>query len=91
MYFDQAKADHVCNFFAKYLTNTKGKYAGKPFALLPWQKSALSTIFGTKKDNGLRQYKFVFIMIAKKNGKSELVAGLNLYALLADNELSAEV
>jgi phage terminase large subunit-like protein len=39
----------------------------------------------------LRQYRFAFLEIGKKNGKSELAAALALYMLTADGEGSPEV
>lgn len=88
--FDQAKADKVIRFFSA-LRHTKGRWRGVPFNLLPWQKLALTEIFGTVKESGFRQYKTAYIEAAKKQGKSELAAGLGLYMLCADDEEGAEV
>src|SRR5690554_8050599 len=90
MYFDQAKADRAINF-VRSLKHTKGKWAGVPFTLLPWQEQALRDIFGTVRENGLRQYNMAYIEIAKKQGKSELGAALALQGLCADDEWAAEV
>jgi phage terminase large subunit-like protein len=90
MHFDQAKADRVIQF-VRSLKHTKGKWAGVPFTLLPWQEQALRDIFGTVRENGLRQYTMAYIEIAKKQGKSELGAALALQGLCADDEWAAEV
>lgn len=90
MYFDQEKADRAIQF-VRSLKHTKGKWAGVPFTLLPWQEQALRDIFGTVRENGLRQYNMAYIEIAKKQGKSELGAALALQGLCADGEWSAEV
>lgn len=90
MYFDQAKADRAINF-VRSLKHTKGKWAGVPFTLLPWQEQALRDIFGTVRENGTRQYNLAYIEIAKKQGKSELGAALALQGLCADDEWAAEV
>jgi len=89
--FDQAKADHACNFFPKYLKHTKGRWAGKPFYLLPWQHDMVSKLFGTVNEDGTRQYQTVYCEVPKKNGKSELAAGIALYLLFADREPGAEI
>lgn len=90
MYYDDNKANKVIKF-VKGLRHTKGKWAGVPFSLLPWQVQAISDIFGTVRDNGRRQYNMAYLEIAKKQGKSELCAALALYGLCADGEWSAEV
>ena len=89
--YDKNKADRAIQFFEKYLTHTKGKWAGKPFNLLPWQKKVVSTIYGTVNTKGMRQYSTIYVEIPKKNGKSELAAGIALKGLLADGEMGAEV
>lgn len=87
---DERKINHVINFF-KGLKHTRGKWAGKPFQLLQWQKQVLVDVFGTVRADGTRQYKTVWIEIPKKNGKSEFAAGLALYLAIADGEWGAEV
>ena len=84
MYFDQAKADRVLTFF-RQLKHTKGKWRGVPFTLLDWQIQALSDVFGTMRDNGYRQYNTAYLEICKKQGKSELGAGIALYCLASDD------
>jgi len=79
------------NFFEKRLTHTKGIYARQPFLLPPWQRQIVGDIFGTIRDDGYRQYQTAYIEVPKKNGKSELAAGIALGGLLIDNEPGAEI
>lgn len=88
--YNKAAADHAVNFIQN-LTHTKGKWAGAPFDLLPWQEQIIRDIFGTIKKNGYRQFNTAYIEIPKKNGKSELAAAVALYLLCADYEDGAEV
>ena len=90
MYFDQTKADRVLTFF-RQLKHTKGVWRGVPFTLLDWQAQSLSDVFGTMRDNGYRQYNTAYLEICKKQGKSELGAGVGLYCLTSDDEWAAEV
>lgn len=90
MQFDAGKAARVLNFFRR-LKHTKGHWRGVPFTLLPWQEQALSDIFGTVRENGYRQYTTVYMEIGKKQGKSEIGAGVGLYCLTSDDEWAAEV
>lgn len=92
MPFDKAKADSAVNFFRRYLRHTKGKYAGSPFILEPWQEhDIIRPLFGTVNEDGTRQYGTFFCEIARKNGKSEMGAGVALKLTTADREPSAEV
>lgn len=88
--YDEEKADRAVAFI-EHLCHTKGKWAGKPFLLLPWQEQIVRDLFGIVKKNGKRQFLTAYIEIPKKNGKSELAAAIALYLLYADNEPSAEV
>ena len=71
--------------------NNKSIWRGVPFELLPWQDKIIRDIFGTVKDNGYRQYNTAYVEIPKKNGKSELAAGVALYLTCGDGEWGAEV
>lgn len=88
--FDEAKADRAQKFF-ELLKHTKGKFAGQPFVLLPWERQIIRDVYGTVNEQGYRQYKFIYLEVPKKNGKSELAAGASLYQTFADGEPSGEV
>jgi phage terminase large subunit-like protein len=88
--FSEAKADRAVQFF-EMLKHTKGKFAGKFFTLLPWERKIIRDVYGTLKEDGTRQYKFVYVEIPKKNGKSELAAGAALYHLFADGEAGGQI
>ena len=78
--------------FIENLTFSKGQWAGQPFNLLPWQwDDVVLPAFGTLKKDGTRRYRFVYVEIPKKNGKTELGAALALYMLCADGEGKPEV
>ncbi len=56
--------------FIQELTHTKGKWAGKPFVLLPWQVDLISRLFGTVYENDKRVYSKCYVEIPKKMGKA---------------------
>jgi len=89
--FDESKASRAINFFERHLRHTKGRFAGQPFILAPWQRKLIGELFGTVGRDGLRQYRRAYCEVPKKNGKSELAAGVALYLLLADGEPGAEI
>jgi len=76
--------------FINRLTHTKGQFAGQTFRLRPWQIRILKRLFKKRRD-GLRQYRTCLLMLARKNGKTELAAAIALYGLLADGEMGGEV
>ena len=89
-HYNAAKADRAV-LFIENLRHTKGKWAGKPFWLLPWQEKIIRDVFGVVREDGTRQFRTAYVEIPKKNGKSELAAAVALYLLYADKEPSAEV
>ena len=67
-HYDKEKADRAVAFIEN-LCHTKGKWAGKPFLLLPWQEQIVRDLFGIVKEDGKRQFLTAYIEIPKKNGK----------------------
>jgi len=90
MPFDEKRAARAIRFI-EHLPQTKGEWADKPFALLPWQLDMLSKLFGTIREDGTRQYRTCYCEIPRKNGKSTLAAGIALYMLFGDGEQGAEI
>lgn len=80
----------ICDFIS-CLKHSRGEHAGKPFNLFPWQQEYLQTLFNTKRPDGLRQYRTSLLAVPRKNGKTQVSAGIGLYGLCADNEPGAEI
>lgn len=82
-------AEHVEKFFS-LLVFGQNDWAGQPFVLLDWERDLIRRFYGVQvlDDDGrwVRYRRFLYNEIPKKNGKSELAAGLGLYHLLADGE-----
>ena len=91
--FDPDKAARVQKFFERHLRHMKGRWAGQPFVLEQWQMDEIiAPIFGTIDPKSKRRhYKEALIGMPRKNGKSEIAAGIALYMLLADGEFAPEV
>lgn len=91
------RAEHARAFFGEILVHTKGRYRGKPFVLRPWQWTDIirplfgETVWSDEDETYVRRYRVAWIEIARKNGKTELLAGIMLYLLVADGEGSAEI
>lgn len=67
-HYDAAKADRAVRFIEN-LCHTKGRWAGKPFWLLPWQERIVRDIFGVVREDSTRQFRTAYVEIPKKNGK----------------------
>lgn len=90
-YFDQAEAERVLSLF-QLLRHTKGEYAKQPFQLLPWQAFLIGSLYGwRKKSDGTRRYTRAYIEVARKNGKTEVAAGIGLIEAFFNGEYGAEV
>ncbi len=93
--YDEARAEHIIQFFSRFLVHTTGEWRGVPFVLEKWQADILRELFGRVKLNDrekwVRQYRIAWIEIPSGNGKSELLAGILLYMLCASGEASPHV
>ncbi|MDP8961540.1 MAG: terminase large subunit [Actinomycetota bacterium] len=96
-HYCEPRADRVVAFFAELLVHTKGPHKRKPFLLRPWQEhEIIRPLFGEvvwSREWGcyVRRFRVAYIVVARKNGKSELAAGILLYLLVGDDEEAAEV
>lgn len=92
-YFCWDSALDVLVFISLHCKHSKGELAGKNLKLEPWQSFILAAVYGFKiKSNNRRKYRKAFIEVARKNGKTSLLAGIALYHLLEmDGEAGAEV
>jgi phage terminase large subunit-like protein len=92
-YFDWDAVLNMLVFISLHCKHSKGSLAGKNVKLEPWQSFILANVYGFKKvSNNRRKYRKVLIEVARKNGKTTLLAGIALYHLLElDGEVGAEV
>lgn len=96
-HFCQPRSDHAKAFFEEILVHTKGTWARKRFVLSKWQHDEIiAPVFGWVKwspefECYVREIRIVWIELARKQGKSEILAGIALYMLCADGEEQAEV
>lgn len=90
--FDEKRAQAPIRFIETFCKHSKGEWAGKAVKLELFQRAFISALFGfMDKETGLRQYREAMLYVARKNGKSTMLAGIALYMLVADCEAGAEV
>lgn len=73
----------ICSIIEGFFVHQQGEdmlgrpLLGRPFLLQPWQVFAVVNLFGFYwTDSDLRRYQEAFIMVARKNGKTDFVAAL---------------
>jgi len=88
--FSDLHARHALAFF-DFLRHSKGKWAGQPFVLSPWQAFWTAIIFGWLRFDGFRRFRKAYIRVARKNGKTTWLAGIGLYLAVGEGEPGAEV
>lgn len=77
--FDEEPGSLRILFIEKFCKHTKSPFNGKPFILELWEKAMLQVAYGFKMaDTGLRRFTEVILLIARKNGKTTFVAGIDL-------------
>jgi phage terminase large subunit-like protein len=96
-HFCVPRADRAERFFAELLVHTKGPFARSPFVLAPWERDeVIRPLFGLVEwspswGRYVRRYRELYLSTARRNGKSELVAGILLLLLVGDDEEAAEI
>ena len=88
--FDMEAAERPVRFVESYCFIPSGKLK-RPFKLEPFQKAILNLAFGFVDGNGTRRFQEVLCMLGRKNGKTSLLAALELYMLIADREGAPQV
>jgi phage terminase large subunit-like protein len=91
------RADHAQAFAQEICVHTKDRWARRPFILAAWQRDDIvRPLFGEVRWDDeaqcyVRRFRIAWIEIARKNGKSELLAFVALYMLCGDGVESAEI
>ncbi|MEV9641755.1 terminase TerL endonuclease subunit [Mammaliicoccus sciuri] len=79
---DKQKAMDVVEFIP--MLKLVDDFYGQPFILQDWQYEVLWDVYGTVNEQGYRQYRYAYLEIPKKNGKTTLIGGLGVYHLVCD-------
>lgn len=77
--YDEEPGRIRIEFIEKFCKHTKSPFNGQPFLLELWEKALLECAYGFKmRDTGLRRFNEVVLLIARKNGKTTFIAGIDL-------------
>lgn len=89
-YFDEAKANRPVEFIERFCKQSQGQM-GAPIKLSLFQKAMIEAVFGFVDKSGNRRFNEVLCIMGRKNGKTTLLAALELYLAIADKEGSPEI
>lgn len=78
-FFDQKKANAAIEWQERHCFHTEGPLAPSPIRFEVWQKAFISCKYGLVDENGLRQFREVLLLVARKNGKTKLAAADSAY------------
>lgn len=78
-FFDPHKANAAINWIEAHCFHTEGPLAPGNLELEVWQKAMLSAMFGIVDKNKNRQFREVFLVVGRKNGKSLLASAIANY------------
>ena len=89
--FDEEKAQRFFNW-AYLHRHTKGVLAGEPIDFAPIQRFIFGNVYGwVHQDTGLRRFRRAYWQVARKNAKSQSLAIVGDYELMALGEPMSEV
>ena len=88
--FNEKKANKAIKFIENFCHHSEGR--SDLLHLELWQKAIVSAIFRIMdKTTGYRQFREVFIIVARKNGKTLFAAAIAAYMTYVDGEYGAKV
>lgn len=89
-FFDYQKANRAIKYIENFCHHSEGR--SDLLKLELWQKAIVSAIFGIlDKDTGYRQFREVFLLVARKNGKTLFAAAIMSYMAYVDGEYGAKL
>lgn len=90
-FYNHKKAKAAIAFIETFCHHHEGALAPGRIKLELWQKAFVSIIFGIVDDTGARQFREVFFLVARKNGKTLLAAAIAAYCTFLDGEYGGRI
>lgn len=90
-FYDHKKATAAVRFIETFCHHHEGVLAPGRLVLELWQKALVSLIFGIVDETGARQFREVFFVVARKNGKTLLAAAIAEYCTFLDGEYGGRI
>lgn len=90
-FYSQKKAGAAITFVEGFCHHHEGELAPGLVKLELWQKAFLSVLFGIVDETGARQWREVFFVVGRKNGKTLLAAAIAAYCTFLDGEYGGRI
>lgn len=90
-FYNHKKAQASILFVENFCHHHEGALAPQRIKLELWQKATLSLIFGIVDEDGLRVFREVFLVVARKNGKTLFAAAITAYCTFLDGEYGGRI
>lgn len=88
--WEKEKVRRVLKFFSLLVVNVQNEY--KQFYLMPFQTFIIANLYGFHwVATGRRRFRYSYLEMARKSGKTMFSVGLSMYHLIADGERDAQV
>ena len=88
-FYNDKKAQKAIKFIENFCHHSEGR--NDLLKLELWQKAIVSAVFGIVDCEGYRQFREVFIIVARKNGKTLFAAAIIAYMAYLDGEYGAKI
>ena len=69
-FYDQKKANEAIDWIETHAFHTEGPLAPQPLKLELWEKAFVASIYGLVDEKGLRQFREIVLIVARKNGET---------------------
>ena len=89
--FNKKKANDAIKWIESYCHHSEGKLAPNKLKLELWQKALVSCVFGLVDEKGVRQFREVFVVMARKNGKTLFASALMEYIVYSEAEYGTKI
>lgn len=90
-FYSHKKAQASILFVENFCHHHEGVLAPQRIKLELWQKATLSLIFGIVDKDGVRVFREIVLVVARKNGKTLFAAAIAEYCTFLDGEYGARI
>ena len=88
-YYDAEKTQLAIDFIERFCHHSEGR--SDLLKLELWQKACIAAIFGIVDKEGVRIFREVFLVVARKNGKTLFASAIIAYVKFLDGEYGAKI
>ena len=88
-FYDAEKTQLAIDFIERFCRHSEGRSDHLKLEL--WQKACVAAIFGIVDETGLRIFREVFLVVARKNGKTLFASAIIAYVKFLDGEYGAKI